>query len=115
MHFEIGPRTSRAKAVVARQSAYPETLPEHFRHIGLQGAELLRHAEESVTRFVRDVAVRWQSLQARRVEAREAGKDQIAAMNATSARESAFGIPCERLVPCSPDPDIQLSCPFLST
>ena len=55
-------------------------LPWQLKHIGLQGAELLGHAEESLTKFVQDVAVRWQSLQDRRVAARSEGNDVIAAI-----------------------------------
>ena len=64
---------SRAGSLVA-------TIPERFRQIGLQGAELRGHAAESVRRFVHDVATRWQLLQERRMDARDADQDVIAAI-----------------------------------
>lgn len=56
------------------------TLPEWCQQIGLQGSELREHADEAVTRFVEDVAVRWRLLQERRVDARNANNDIIAAI-----------------------------------
>ena len=64
---------SRAGSLVA-------TIPERFRQIGLQGDDLRSHAVESVRRFVHDVATRWQLLQERRMEARAADQDVIAAI-----------------------------------
>ena len=56
------------------------TLPERCRQIGLQGSELLKHADQAVTRFVEDVAVRWRLLQERRVDARNTDNDIVAAI-----------------------------------
>ena len=64
---------SRAGSLVA-------TIPERFRQIGLQGEDLRVHAVESVRRFVNDVATRWQLLQERRMAARDADQDVIAAI-----------------------------------
>ena len=56
------------------------TLPEWCRQIGLQGSELCEHADQAITRFVEDVAVRWRLLQERRVDARNANNDIVAAI-----------------------------------
>ncbi|WP_419860439.1 DEAD/DEAH box helicase [Candidatus Palauibacter sp.] len=68
--------------VEARDQAHclVSTLPEQFQPVGLQGDELAEHAREVLTRFVQDIASRWQLLQTRRVEARKAERDNIAAI-----------------------------------
>lgn len=70
------------EGVQARKKAHRlvSTLPEEIRPIGLQGDEMDAHTREEMTRFVRDVAVRWQLLQRRRMEAREADRDYVAAI-----------------------------------
>ena len=56
------------------------TVPEEFRPVGLQGDELAAHTRDVLARFVDDVASRWQLLQKRRVEARTAERDYVAAI-----------------------------------
>ncbi len=56
------------------------TLPEEFRPIGLQDDELAKHTRDVLSRFVHDIASRWQLLQKRRIEARDADRDIIAAI-----------------------------------
>ena len=56
------------------------TLPEQYRRIGLEGDEMKIHALNALSRFVREVASRWQLLQSRRMEAREADRDVVAAI-----------------------------------
>ena len=60
--------------------ALVSTLPEWCRQIGLLGSELREHADQAVTRFIEDVAVRWRLLQERRVDARNANNDIVAAI-----------------------------------
>lgn len=56
------------------------TVPERIRQIGLQGSELHQHTQASLRRFVDEIATRWRLLQDRRIEAREADRDDIAAI-----------------------------------
>ena len=55
------------------------TLPEEVQPIGLQGEELTEYTRDVFTRFVQDIASRWQLLQERRMEARQADRDYVAA------------------------------------
>ena len=70
------------EGVEARDQAHRlvSTLTEEFRPIGLQGDELAEHTRDVLAQFVRDVASRWQLLQERRMEARDADRDNIAAI-----------------------------------
>ena len=70
------------EGVEARDQAHRlvSTLPEEFQPIGLQGDELAAHTRDVLARFVRDVASRWQLLQERRMEARAADRDYVAAI-----------------------------------
>ena len=70
------------KGVEARDQAQRlvSTLPEQFQPVGLQGDELAEHMREVLPRFVQEIASRWQLLQARRVEARNTERDNIAAI-----------------------------------
>ena len=69
------------EGVEARDQAHRlvSTLPEQFRPIGLQGDELAEHTRDVLALFVQDVASRWQLLQERRMEARAADRDHVAA------------------------------------
>ena len=68
--------------VEARDQAHRlvSTLPEEFQPIGLQGDELAEHTRDVLARFVHDIASRWQLLQERRMEARAADRDYVAAI-----------------------------------
>ena len=55
-------------------------LPDQFQQIGLEGDELKSHTLSVLTRFVGEIAARWQLLQLRRMEAREADHDVVAAI-----------------------------------
>ena len=56
------------------------TLPEQYRRIGLEGDELKSHVLGVLRRFVDEIACRWRLLQRRRMEAREADRDVVAAI-----------------------------------
>ena len=70
------------EGVEARDQAHRlvSTLPEEFQPIGLQGDELAAHTRDVLARFVHDIASRWQLLQKRRMEARAADRDYVAAI-----------------------------------
>ncbi len=55
------------------------TLPEKSRPIGLQDDELVTYTHYVLNRFVRDIASRWELLQERMIEAREAEHYMVAA------------------------------------
>ncbi len=70
------------EGVAARDQAHHlvSTLPEEFHHIGLEGDELAEHTHDMLARFVHDIALRWQLLQDRRMEARDDDRDYVAAI-----------------------------------
>lgn len=56
------------------------TLPEQFHPIGLKADEISTYVCKKLDHFIQDVASRWQLLQQRRIEARNADRDDIAAI-----------------------------------
>ncbi len=78
--FRMWSESSEGVEAYSRAGSLVATIPERFRQIGLQGEDLRIHAVESVRRFVHDVATRWQLLQERRMDARDADQDVIAAI-----------------------------------
>ena len=78
--FRMWSESTDGKMAHRQAASLVATLPERFRQIGLQGAELWNHVQESVHRFTADIATRWQLLQDRRIEARNTDQDVIAAI-----------------------------------
>ncbi|MFA1626880.1 DEAD/DEAH box helicase [Rhizobium mongolense] len=56
-----------------------DQLPSDLRRIGLRDAELARHFKSQLDHFADDFHIRWQTLQDRRLEARQQDRDNVAA------------------------------------